>query len=397
MSKLTRIAIDGNEANVKNRVGSNVYAFEILHKLWYLTKNSSLFDCTILLAHAPINELPPARKNWRYQLVKPAKLWTQWALPWHLFINQKKYDVFYAPGHYAPRISIVPYVSSVMDVAFLKFPEQFRKSDLYQLKNWTRYSVKRAAKVVTISQFSKQQLHEAYGKPLADIIVAPPAVSLPKAVSPLRAKAFFRKHNIQPDNFVLYLGTLQPRKNITTLIEAFEIFSRFHAANQLKRKTNLESAENPPQLVLAGKIGWLAQAITERISSSPIKEQIIVTGFIGNDLRRPLYQNARATVLIGQHEGFGLPPLESLSVGTIPVVANDSSLPEAVGSAGFLVDPTKPQAIAEALREAWNIPESQYWRFAKQARKQVAKFSWTQTSKTILITLLRVAHHGKKR
>ena len=146
MNKLIRIAIDGNEANIPNRVGSNVYAFEILHQLWQLTKKASKFSCVVLLAGEPVADLPPARKNWQYKIIKPTRLWTQWALPLHLFWQQRAYDVLYTPSHYAPRISAVPYVSSVMDLAFLEFPEQFKKNDLYQLKQWTQYSVRRAEK-----------------------------------------------------------------------------------------------------------------------------------------------------------------------------------------------------------------------------------------------------------
>lgn len=154
MNKPLRLAIDGNEANVKQRVGSNVYAFEVIKQLYELTKNPKKFDCTILLAHKGLADLPPARSNWQYKVLTPQRLWTQWALPLHLFWQQKQYDLFFTPGHYAPRFSAVPYVSSVMDLAFLEFPEQFQKNDLYQLKHWTYYSVRHAKKVITISIFS---------------------------------------------------------------------------------------------------------------------------------------------------------------------------------------------------------------------------------------------------
>ena len=393
-----RIAIDGNEANTTNRVGSNVYAFEILHQLWKLTSKPQKFHCTVLLAQQQAADFPPARKNWQYAIVKPARLWTQWALPFHLFWYQKKYDLFFTTSHYAPRLSVIPYVSGVMDVAYLEFPEQFRRNDFYQLKYWTRYSVKRAAKVITISQYSKQQIHTAYGRPLNDIVVASPAVSLPRSSSPLRTKAFFRKFKIEKKNYILYVGTLQPRKNLENLIEAFETFSRSYAANQLKKRAVdfTEYSPPPPQLVLAGKVGWLAKGIQDRIKSSALKDQIIVTGFVSDDLKPQLYKQARATILIGLSEGFGIPPLESMSVGTIPIVSNTSSLPEVIGSAGILVDPTKPLKIAEAIREAWNLPASKQQQFEKKAKKQLSQFTWQKTGKTILNTLVKVARHAKK-
>lgn len=397
MSKVIRIAIDGNEANVKNRVGSNVYAFEILRELHGLTSNAKKFEVTVLLAREKTADLPPARKNWRYQVVAPAKLWTQWALPLHLFARAKNYDVFFTPGHYAPRWSRVPYISSVMDLAFLEFPEQFRRNDLFQLTHWTRYSVARAKKVITISEFSKKDIHEKYQKPLSDIIVASPAISLPAVASPLRAKAFFRKHNLEEKNYLLYVGTLQPRKNIERLIEAFEIFSRYSAANQLKKRATKKAEDAPPaaQLVLAGKVGWLAQGILDRIEASPLKEQIIITGFVGDDVKRQLYEQARVTVQIGLLEGFGIPPLESLALGTVPVVSNTSSLPEVVGNAGLTVDPTDPQKIANALKQAWNQSAHQRGQFLRRAKKQVEQFSWKRSAESILKTLEKVARYDR--
>lgn len=399
MNKPLRLAIDGNEANVKQRVGSNVYAFEVIKQLYELTQNPKQFDCMILLAHPNLDDLPPVRSNWQYKILAPARLWTQWALPLYLFWQQQRFDLLYTPGHYAPRFSAIPYVSSVMDLAFLEFPEQFQKKDLHQLKHWTYYSVSRASKVITISEFSKRQIHTMYGKPLADIVVAPPAVTLPVNSSPLRTNAFFRKRDIEEKNYLVYLGTIQPRKNLENLIEAFEIFSRFHAANQLKKRAaeTPEATAPPPQLVLAGKIGWLAQSILDRIAVSPLKKQIILTGFVSDDLKRPLYEQARATVLVGLSEGFGLPPLESLAVGTIPIVSKTSSLPEAVGSAGLRVDPTSPKAIAEAMKQAWNLSANQRQHFLKRAAKQVAQFSWANTGQIIIETLVKVSRHGSHR
>ena len=143
MNKI-HIAIDANEANVKNRVGSNVYAYQIIKQLELQTRANSNYQFSILLSNQPVLDLPKQRADWRYKIIKPTKLWTQWALPIHLFLNKKNYNVFFTPGHYAPRLCSIPYISSVMDLGFLKFPKQFKKSDLIQLKAWTKYSVKKA-------------------------------------------------------------------------------------------------------------------------------------------------------------------------------------------------------------------------------------------------------------
>jgi len=184
---------------------------------------------------------------------------------------------------------------------------------------------------------------------------------------------------------------------LENLIEAFEIFSRSLAAHQLKKRVaQAKQQDVSPQLVLAGKVGWLAKGIQDRIEASPLKNRIITTGFISDELKRALYQQARATVLVSLSEGFGIPSLESISVGTIPIVSNTSSLPEVVGQAGLLVDPTQPHQIAQALKKVWHLSASQQQQFAKKAQKQLAQFTWQKTGKTILNTLMKVARHAKK-
>jgi len=385
-------AFDANEANVDNRVGSNVYAFEILQQFYKTTQEEQKISWTILLSKPPVKDLPKETSWWKYEIVSPNKFWTQWALPLYLFKNRKNIDLLYTPGHYAPRFSAVPYVSSVMDLAFLKFPDQFTDLDAFQLKNWTKYSVSGAQKVITISDFSKKEIIQNYELDPKKIVVAHPSFSLNDKFSRLRWKRFIKKNNIDLENYLLYLGTIQPRKNIEKLIESFEIFSRSLAAKKVRSsKARKIKGDKQPQLVIAGKTGWLADPILKRIENSPFKENIILTGFIDNSLKKPLYEHANASFLIGLYEGFGIPPLESLSVGTPAVVADNSSLPEAVGDVGFKVNPEDAQGIADAMSKVWKMPKLRRRAFERKAKRHAKKFSWEQTSKTILNTLLQVA------
>lgn len=391
MSKVIRLALDGNEANVNQRVGSNVYGFKVLEELYKLTKNEDKYHCTVLLANKPVADMPAVRNNWQYEVVTPSKLWTQWALPLHLFWYQRLYDVFFTPSHYAARLSAVPYVNTIHDLAFLDYPQQFNKNDLFKLKNWTKYSVNRATKVIAVSNFSKQQTHDAYRKSLADIVVASPAVAMINKYSPLRFSSWLRKHGINKNGYFLYLGTIQPRKNLENLVEAYEKFTRFYAANELKRKNGNTTSKPMPQLVLAGKVGWLAEGIQKRIADSPAKEHIVLAGFVDEELKKPLYEQAIATILIELQGGFGIPPLESLSVGTPAIVSNLSSFPEVIGDAGWQVDPNSTPEIAEALRETWGLSPSKRKEYAQKAKRQAKKFSWQTTAKTILKTLAEIA------
>lgn len=381
-----RFAIDGNEANVIQRVGSNVYAFEVLTYLEKLTSKSDEYNVTVLLSSPPVVDMPIERAGWTYKVVKPRPMWTQIGLPTHLFLHKKEYDVFFTPGHYAPRTSAVPYISSVMDLAFLQYPKQFRHKDYMQLKEWTRYSVKHAAKVLAISEFTKQAIIKTYKKKKEDVFVAYP--SLPESAAHEKEPITWLKKELGVSGpYVLYVGTLQPRKNLVTLVKAFELFSEKYPKKKEK-----------PLLVIAGKIGWLAEETLKTIENSPVKEQIKVIGYVTEGQKQLLYRKSLCAVLIGLYEGFGIPPLEAMANGTLPVVANTSSLPEVVGEAGFTVDPTSVKDIADTFGEISTLGARQRASLLKKGRVQVKAFSWQKSAEHILEALREVAdRHGKKK
>jgi len=387
-SRQFSIAIDGNEANVANRVGSNIYAFEVLKAIEVLTRIEPEVKVTVLLATSPVTDLPTPRLGWQYLVVGPKSLWTQFGLPIHLYFN--RYDVLFSPGHYAPRLSPVPYVSSVMDLAFLVFPEQFRPKDLLQLKNWTAYSVKAARKVIAISEATKADVIKFYRRQPEDVVVAYPAVTpLLEEKNQKKINQVIKKYGLQKP-YVLYVGTFQPRKNLIRLIEAFEGLCAQNVG--VAPSTNQAAVAS---LVLAGKIGWLADDILARIKSSFVRERIILTGYVTDQEKQILYQEAAAAVLVGLYEGFGIPPLEAMQSGTVPVVSETTSLPEVVGHAGVLVNPYEPRSIASGLEKVLNLKAKKRAHYRRDARLQLKKFDWLESGRVILQTLKEVATDGR--
>lgn len=388
-------AIDGNEANVQNRVGSNVYAFELLVALEKLLRSTN-HTVTVLLSATPQPELPQPRKGWKYSVLLPRKLWTQWALPLHLFHHRHEYQALFTPGHYAPRYSSIPYISAVMDTAYLEYPDQFTTQDRVQLRNWTAYSVKRATKIVAISEFTKASIIANYGVSVEKIEVVYPAVKeLDQSQTQAEKAQFFKAHKIT-EPYILFVGTLQPRKNIETIIEAFEFFSRKVASHNLKSKhISKKPLHMLPKLVLAGKVGWLADKILARIQSSPFKSRIILTGFISDTEKKSLYQSSLCTVLMGIHEGFGIPPLEAMKYGSIPIVADATSLPEVIGEAGYIVDPFDTKKLAETFMNVHSLSRTKRAMYRKNGREQAQKFSWEQSAKKTLKLLESIAENKK--
>ncbi len=381
-----KIGIDGNEANVEKRVGISEYAFELLMQFSTINKQQSTNNFVIYLKDRPRLDLPKEREGWRYRVVGPRKLWTQIALPFALFKDSPRPDVFFSPTHYAPRWSPIPTVISIMDLSYIHFPQMFKKSDLYQLKNWTAYSVRKAKRIFTISQASKDDIIKEYGIEPGRVIVTYPGIKMktPHFAPSASLRASRGKQNSNMDKlrkkygiegeYILFVGTLQPRKNIVRLIEAFSCVSK-----------------NDIQLVIVGKKGWLYEEILQAPKKFGVENKVKFLDFVPDEDLSALYQNALCFVLPSLYEGFGLPVLEAMANGCPVITSNVSSLPEAGGDAALYVDPENVDDIVKNLQLIINNAELRK-KMIEKGYKQVKKFSWEKTARETLQVLEEVAH-----
>src|SRR5258706_5703817 len=246
------IAIDGYEANVAHRVGIGQYAYELLAHMYDLLRTQKKYDVKILiyLPSPPRSDMPAETTNWHYRVVNPAKLWTFIGLPLALKREYPTPDVIFSPTHYIPRFTNIPKVMSIMDLSYLHFPALFKVKDLYQLQHWTRYSAGRAARILTISEFSKNAIISTYHVPERNVIVTYPGFRMPEQKALHSSFDAIRGRYTVSNNFILSVGTLQPRKNFVRLVEAFSLFL----------KTNKQKFSDL-QLVVIGKKGWLYEEI----------------------------------------------------------------------------------------------------------------------------------------
>ena len=152
-----QIGIDGNEANIKNRVGVNQYAAELLVALEKIPE-AGRHDWIIFLSSPPLPHLPKQREGWKYEVLPGGRFWVLRKLMPRLWSSKNRPNVFLTPSHYAPPFIPMPLVLSIMDLGYLRFPEQFRKYDLYQLKYWGGWSIKIAKKILAISESTKRDL-----------------------------------------------------------------------------------------------------------------------------------------------------------------------------------------------------------------------------------------------
>lgn len=357
------IGIDGNEANVGKRVGIGEYAFELLKEFEKLKRKNISFR--VYLKNNPLEDLPKARKGWEYRIIGPKKFWTQLRLPFELYFGNDKPNVFFSPSHYGPRFAPMPNAISIMDLSFIHYPGLFKKSDLYQLANWTRYSAKRARKIFTISLASKDDIIKEYKLPENRVVVTYPGV---------KKTLLMRKDKFNFD-YILFVGTLQPRKNIVRLIDAFSRLAPKHP--------NLK-------LLIVGKKGWLYDEILKAPAKFNVESDVKFLDFVEDAKMQNLYKDALCFVLPSLYEGFGLPVLEAMKNGCPVLLSNISSLPEAGGDAALYFDPQDPQDIADKIERVLGDPKLRE-DMVKKGNEQVKKFSWEKTAKETLKVLEEIA------
>ncbi len=263
----------------------------------------------------------------------------------------------------------------IFDLAFFYYQKMFTTRDFLQLKNWTDYSIKHAKKVITISQASKKDIIKFYQTDPEKISVAYPGYdpTLFKSITEQRKIDEIKNKYGVVGPYILYTGTIQPRKNLVRLIEAFK---------------NIEGYK----LVLAGKYSGAGRKawMTEDILSAPqkygIEDKVIFTNYTPREDLPFLMSGATAIVQVALYEGFGMPVVEAMACGTPAIVSNISSLPEAVGDAGLLVDPNSVTQIEQAIRTITTDKKLQA-KLAKKSLEQAKKFSWQKMAREVIKVL----------
>lgn len=373
-----KIGIDANEANVEHKVGISEYVYELLQEFHNYASPDLSF--TIYLKDQPNGDFPMKNSHWKYRIFGPRKMWTQFALPANLFLKKDKPDVFFSPGHYAPRFSPVPTVISIMDLAFLHFPEYFTKKDLAQLKSWTSYSAKKAKAILTISNASKDDIMKLYGVPENKIHVIYPGIKQTVSLTPhiYPMQELQSKYGLSK-NYVLFVGTLQPRKNIVRLIEAFS-----------ELMTKDKHKDSDLQLVIVGKKGWQFEDILAAPKKFGVEKKVKFLNFVPDEELTMLYQNALCFAWPSLYEGFGLPVLEAMKMNCPVITSNVSSLPEAGGDAALYVDPKDVKDISEKLDKVISDPKLRK-EMIEKGQQQVKNFSWEKSAKEALAVLQQIA------
>jgi len=366
------IGIDGNEANIEKRVGVNTYAFELLWNLWKLQDEwKEEHKLIVFLKNEPMGDMPSETEYFRYKVIRGGGMWILTKLVPNLVKGRGTCDAFFSPSHYIPLLAPMPRYCSIMDLGYLEFSGQFKKKDFWQLKVWTAISIFVSKGIFAISNSTKDDIVRHYPYAKGKIYVTPLAYDHKKfnlSISEEDVRRTRGRHSIVTD-YILYLGTLKPSKNIEGLVEAFSL-----VAKENEKIT----------LVIAGKKGWMFEPIYEKVKKLGLTDRIIFTDFISEIDKPALIAGAKVFVLPSFWEGFGLDVLSAMASGVPTVASNIGSLPEVVGSAGILVDPNDIKSIADGIQEVLLASTSKYNSMKEAGVAQASKFSWEKTARETL-------------
>jgi len=287
-------------------------------------------------------------------------------LPGRMSAFAGRFDLVHATDHLIPCISKIPVIATLMDAIPLSHPEWVNYS-LKGLKNafWKR-STRWASHVLTISEYSRQELIEWFGIPERRISVTPLGVEPRWFVAPSPAQRERVRQLYQlPSRYFLFVGTLQPRKNVARLIAAHQML-----APALRR-------EFP--LVVVGRAGWACEKEVQALSDGD-HGCLRWLNYVPDEDLLPLVSQASALTFPSLHEGFGLPVLEAFAAGVPVITSNSTSLPEVAGSAALLIDPMKVAEIADAMNLLLT-DDAVSEKLRKLGRERATRFTWESTAK----------------
>jgi glycosyltransferase involved in cell wall biosynthesis len=322
--------------------------------------------------------------NWSETKPAARVAWEQLTLP--TLIRQRGIQVLHSPANVLPEFlpRSCASVVTLHDLAFLRMPEVLTRPKRLYHRTFTVRSLRRASEIIAVSDSTSRDLTEMLG-------ISPQGITtiytcLDKRFTHAIARDTIQAFRLQKgleDGFLLYMGTLEPRKNIPTLLDAFA---------RLRQKTG-----TPIKLVLAGGKGWLYESIFARVQQLGLEAEVVFPGFV-SDHEQPLWYHAASVfVYPSLYEGFGLPVTEALACGVPVVTSTVSSLPEAGAGLALTVDPHDVEAMATALQQALQDTSLQA-RCRDLAPTIIERFSPTvMVQKTVAVYEKAVASHVGQR
>jgi glycosyltransferase involved in cell wall biosynthesis len=378
-----RIAIDiypavsdvaGRVDGAYTKTGVGTYTHHLVRELLELDRANEYRLVAFKLRGSPKPFAERENVSYRFLRVPPRQLYTNLLragvrVPFDLVAGRA--DVFLFPNFVRyPLAGPARSVVVVYDVSFLRFPELFPPRARSYLERLVPGSVAAASRVVTISESSKRDIVAELGVPEGKIVVAEPGVdgSRFRPVGGDELERVRAKHSL-PERYVLFVGTIEPRKNVDALLRAYESLP-----DDLRRRY---------PLVVAGGRGWLADDTVVAIERLAARGELVWTGYVTEDDLPTVYSGASLFAFPSLYEGWGLPVVEAMACGTPAITTTSSSLPEAAGDAAILVDPADTGALAREMERVL-FDEELRARMTERGLAHARRFPWRRPAERVL-------------
>lgn len=300
---------------------------------------------------------------------------------WPIYTRLDGLDVFHEPSYFLPFGIKCPCVMTIYDLRVFQDPSMCPRRRAAYLEWCVPSSAKRATRIITISNFIKSQIVKVLGVPETRVdvthLACDPVFSVTYSKAALEST---RARYGLPDKFLLAVGWIEPRKNLRRLVHALKIL----------RQSGIERP-----LIIVGPSGYRGDELTRAIAEFDMSRHVRAFGYIENESLAAMYNLAEAFVFPSLYEGFGIPTLEAMACGAPVVTSNTTSFPEVVGSAGVLVDPLEPEAIADGIARVVRDPEFRLY-LSRLGRQRVREFSWARTAQQTLTAYRAAAAPGRK-
>lgn len=368
------IGIDASRTVLAQRTGTERYALEIIRALIEVAPEQQY---VLYFNQPPPPDLLPRSSRVRWRVIPARRFWTLGRLS--LEMVRRPPDVLFVPAHSLPPILPRASVATVHDLGYLHFPGEHPPATRLLRRLSNRWSARRATQVVAISGATRDDLVRHDGVPTERITV----VHHGKApwFQPVQDRdqlaAVQARYDLDRPYFI-FVGTLQPRKNLERLLAAFDQLAVTHPK---------------PLLALVGGIGWQTERLRHALAGIRARDRVRLLGYVPDDELPALYSGSLALAFPSLYEGFGLPALEAMACGAPVLTSSTSSLPEVVGQAGLLVDPLSTEAIAAGLGRLADDPELRRT-LGERGRLRASLFTWEHAAHQTLAVLRAAAENA---
>jgi glycosyltransferase involved in cell wall biosynthesis len=345
--------------------GINWYIYNLLR---YLPKVGTVHRYTAFLGDKKAKQAFPELESKMTSLptANPAVrvFWEQMVQPMQLL--KEGIDLLHSLAFVQPIFFSCPGITTIYDLSFILFPERFHPLKRLYLRWGTHYSARKAQRIIAISASTKCDITKLLGISDKKVDVVPCGVHEDfQPVENQQALGNLRSKRHLPERIILFVGTIEPRKNLIALLKGYAL---------LKKRIS------PPRLVIAGAKGWHHEEVFSAVEELSLGKDVIFPGYIPQEELSLWYSAAELFIYPSLYEGFGLPPLEAMACGTPVITSNTSSLPEVVGEAGILVNPHSVEEIAAAMQRLLtdvNLRAD----MRKKGLSKAREFSWQKAAR----------------